>query len=226
MTLQVRTYVSMKPYANEKMFYKSEQQFDKIIIEQMFVYVKNKCQKEGEKFMKKVRAAPQMLVALMTTLFGAYWYIFLAYLICNILDYLTGWYKAYLFKQESSAVGLRGILKKTGYWVMIVVAFLTGEVFVRLGEDILHINLSFMMMVGWFTLACLLVNEIRSILENLVACGCHVPEILIQGLAMTEKILTETPDEPKASKETSDDTSTDGKDKSQQKSTKDKRNEE
>lgn len=109
---------------------------------------------------------------------------------------------------------------------MIAVAFLTGEVFVRLGEDILHINLSFMMMVGWFTLACLLVNEIRSILENLVACGCHVPEILIQGLAMTEKILTETPDEPKASKETSDDTDTDSKDKSQQKSTKDKRNEE
>lgn len=142
--------------------------------------------------MKKVRAAPQMIVALMTTLFGAYWYIFLAYLICNILDYLTGWYKAYLLKKESSAVGLKGILKKTGYWVMIALAFLTGEVFVRLGEDILHIDLSFMMMVGWFTLACLLVNEIRSILENLVACGCQVPEVLIRGLAVTEKILSET----------------------------------
>ena len=45
------------------------------------------------------------------------------------------------------------------------------------------------MLLGWFTLASLLVNEIRSILENLVECGYNVPVFLIEGLAVTEKLL-------------------------------------
>ena len=45
------------------------------------------------------------------------------------------------------------------------------------------------MMVGWLTLAMLLVNEVRSILENLVECGYEVPEVLIKSLAITEKLM-------------------------------------
>ncbi|MBT9812910.1 holin, partial [Enterocloster citroniae] len=33
------------------------------------------------------------------------------------------------------------------------------------------------------------VNEIRSILENLVECGYNVPAFLIKGLAVTEKLI-------------------------------------
>lgn len=44
-------------------------------------------------------------------------------------------------------------------------------------------------MIGWFTLAMLLVNEARSILENLVECGYNVPEFLIKGLAVAQKLL-------------------------------------
>lgn len=32
-------------------------------------------------------------------------------------------------------------------------------------------------------------NEARSILENLVECGYSVPEFLIKGLAVTQKIV-------------------------------------
>lgn len=46
------------------------------------------------------------------------------------------------------------------------------------------------MLFGWFTLASLLVNEIRSILENLVECGYSVPDFLIRGLAVTEKLIS------------------------------------
>ena len=45
------------------------------------------------------------------------------------------------------------------------------------------------MLFGWFTLASLLVNEIRSVLENLVECGYNVPAFLIKGLAVTEKLI-------------------------------------
>lgn len=129
------------------------------------------------------------VITFLTAVFGTYWYIFAAYLFFNVMDWLTGWYKSRKLHTESSAVGLKGILKKLGYWVIIAVAFLVSVVFVRMGNDLLHVDLSFLMMVGWFTLACLLVNEVRSIIENLVECGYNVPQILIRGLAVTEKLI-------------------------------------
>lgn len=57
------------------------------------------------------------------------------------------------------------------------------------------IELDFMTMLGWFTLATLLVNEIRSILENLVESGYEVPTILIKGLAVTEKLIQSKQDD-------------------------------
>lgn len=128
-------------------------------------------------------------VALMTAVFGIYWYVFAAYLILNVFDWLSGWYKSRKNKTESSKVGLKGIIKKLGYWVVIAVAFLMSTVFTKLGSDILNVNLDFLMMIGWFTLACLLVNEIRSILENLVECGYNVPVVLINGLEVADKLI-------------------------------------
>ena len=133
--------------------------------------------------------AAGMVVSIMTAIFGIYWYIFAAYLLFNILDWLTGWYNSHRQKTESSSIGLRGIVKKLGYWVIIMVAFLTSNVFVRLGNDILGINLDFLMMIGWFTLACLMVNEARSILENLVECGYDVPAVLVNGLKVADEMI-------------------------------------
>lgn len=128
-------------------------------------------------------------IAVLTALFGTYWYIFAAFLLFNVLDWLTGWYKARKLKMESSSAGLKGIVKKLGYWVIVAVAFAVPYVFVRMGNDLLHIDLSFLTMLGWFTLACLLINEVRSIIENLVECGYNVPGILVKGLAVAEKLI-------------------------------------
>lgn len=132
-----------------------------------------------------------MIVSIMTAIFGMYWYIFAAYFLLNILDWLTGWYNSRRKKTESSSEGLRGIVKKLGYWIIIAVAFLMSTVFVRLGNDILGINLDFLMMIGWFTLACLMINEARSILENLVECGCDVPEVLVSGLKVADEVINQ-----------------------------------
>lgn len=129
------------------------------------------------------------VVAVATAILGVYWYVFAGYLLLNILDWGTGWYKARKKKEESSYIGLQGILKKVGYWVIILVAFLMPDLLIGIGKDVLGINLDFLMLFGWFTLACLLVNEIRSILENLVECGYNVPIFLVKGLAVTEKLL-------------------------------------
>ena len=129
------------------------------------------------------------LVAILAAIFGSHWYLFAAFLALNVMDWLTGWYKSRKLKKESSAVGLAGIVKKLGYWIIIAVAFLMAYIFQMMGEDIFKIDLSFLLLLGWFTLACLLINEIRSILENLVECGYNVPNILIRGLAVTEKLI-------------------------------------
>ena len=132
------------------------------------------------------------VIALFTTIFGVYWYIFAAYMVLNVFDWLTGWYKSRRARQESSAVGLKGIVKKLGYWVLIAVAFIVYTVFVKLGQDVLHVDLAFLNMIGWFTLACLMVNEVRSIIENLVELGYNVPLVLIKGLAVTEELINKT----------------------------------
>ena len=129
------------------------------------------------------------MIAIMTAIFGVYWYIFATYMLLNVLDWLTGWYKSRKKKKESSKVGLKGALKKLGYWIIIAVAFLMSTVFSHLGKDILGINLDFLMMIGWFTLACLMVNEVRSILENLVECGYYVPAVLVNGLEVADKMI-------------------------------------
>ena len=129
------------------------------------------------------------IVAVLSAIFGIYWYLFAGYLMLNVLDWLTGWYKARKKQQESSFRGVQGIAKKTGYWVIILVAFLIPALFINFCQDLLGINLGFLVLLGWFTLATLLINEIRSILENLVECGYEVPDFLIRGLAITEKLI-------------------------------------
>lgn len=141
------------------------------------------------KFLDLYNGGIGAMVTLLIAVFGDYWYIFAAFIIFNIFDWMTGWYKSRRLKTESSVVGLQGILKKLGYWVIIAVAFLAANVFVHMGDDVLHMDLGFLMMVGWFTVACLMVNEVRSILENLVECGCNVPMVLIRGLAVTKKLI-------------------------------------
>jgi len=142
-----------------------------------------------EKVIDKYNMTVGAIVTLLTAVFGIYWYIFVAYFAMNVFDWLTGWYKARRLGKESSAVGFKGAAKKLGYWVIIAVAFIMPYVFIQLGSQLLGIDLGFLVMIGWFTLACLLVNEIRSILENLVECGYNVPAVLIKGLAVTEKLI-------------------------------------
>ena len=149
----------------------------------------------GTALTDKYNAFAGAIVTMLTAIFGVYWYIFAAYFLLNVIDWLTGWYKSRKLKKESSSVGLKGVLKKLGYWVIIAVAFIVSYVFVHMGTDILNVDLSFLTMVGWFTLACLMVNEVRSILENLVECGYNVPTVLVKGLDVTEKLINSDEEE-------------------------------
>ena len=131
------------------------------------------------------------VIAFFTMVFGEHWILFAAFLFLNVVDWLSGWSKARRVHKESSSVGLKGIVKKVWYWVIIAIAFILPAALMEAGS-VIGIDLSITRFLGWLTLAMLLVNEVRSIIENLVCLDIPVPEVLIKGLAITDKILQDT----------------------------------
>lgn len=137
----------------------------------------------------KVNMVYGVIATIGVALFGKYWFLFVGFLVLNVVDYATGYCKAKFYKKnESSAIGAKGILKKVWYWLVIGMAFFISISFVYMGE-LIGINLSFVQFFGWFTLATYLINEIRSILENLVEMNVKVPKFLVTGLDVTQKLL-------------------------------------
>ena len=122
--------------------------------------------------------------------FGKYWFLFAGLLLFNVIDWISGWMRSSLKGESCSRVGAIGAMKKVWYWVVIGTAFFIGFSFRQMGQAI-GVSLEFMDLVGWFVLANYLVNEIRSILENLVEMGVPVPSYLVKGLKVTaDKIET------------------------------------
>lgn len=131
------------------------------------------------------------VIAVLTYIFGEHWMLFALFLAFNVADWLTGWAKSRLAHKESSSAGWKGVLKKMGYWMMIAVSFGASAVFIEIGAT-LGINLQITVLLGWFVLASLIVNELRSILENFVEMGYDVPKILVKGLEVADKAINQS----------------------------------
>lgn len=130
---------------------------------------------------------------MLSYIFGEHWILFALFLAFNLADWITGWMKSRIAHKENSKAGWKGVLKKLGYWIMIAVAFGASAVFVEIGKTI-GVDLGITTLLGWFVLASLLVNEIRSICENFVEAGYNVPQILIRGLEVADKAINKEAD--------------------------------
>lgn len=137
-------------------------------------------------FFNSVNMLGGAIFAAVAAAMGQYWFLFAGLLFFNIVDWISGWQNAVRKGESSSAVGAKGIAKKVWYWVVIGTAFFIGFSFKQMGQTI-GMNLVFMDFVGWFVLANYLVNEIRSILENLVEMDVDVPIFLVKGLQVTSR---------------------------------------
>lgn len=146
-----------------------------------------------EKLMDKVNLIGGSIAAVLMRLFGPMWILFAGFCVANVIDWLTGWKASKKEEKESSKVGAKGIVKKVGYWVVILIAFYIAYAFKLMG-DMLGLDLWFLQFVGWFVLANYLVNEIRSILENLVRLGVKVPGFLTKGLKITSDLIDNAAD--------------------------------
>ena len=130
------------------------------------------------------------IVAVLSFVFGEHWILFAIFLLFNIADWLTGWMKSRMAGKENSMKGWQGVLKKLGYWLMILVAFAASAVFIEIGNT-LGMDLGITTLLGYFVLASLLVNELRSILENFVEAGYNVPTVLVKGLEVADKVVNQ-----------------------------------
>ena len=132
-------------------------------------------------------------VAVLSYILGEHWFLFVLFLLLNAIDWGTGWMKSRINNVENSKAGLKGVLKKLGYWLMIMVAFGASAAFVEVGK-IINLDLGVTTLLGWFVLASLLDNEARSICENLVEMGVNVPTILVKGLQAANRVVNQEDD--------------------------------
>lgn len=98
---------------------------------------------------------------------------------CNIIDYLTGLCAAkYRTESISSYKGIRGIIKKVCMWLLVIIgAWL--DVLVNYAVECAGISLTLPFIVATAVAVWLVINEIISILENMIDIGVDMPPFLI-----------------------------------------------
>lgn len=142
------------------------------------------------KYIDSYNAVIGAFVAFLSFIFGEHWILFALFLLFNVIDLITGWMKAVMTNKVNSVTGFKGVLKKLGYWLMVLIAFLASVTFVEIGKT-LGIDLGVTRLLGWFVLASLTINELRSIVENLVETGYDIPIVFTKGLEVADKMINE-----------------------------------
>lgn len=108
-------------------------------------------------------------------LIGGYDVAIQCLIVAIIIDYISGLIKAYNTKTLSSSIGFRGILKKVGILLIVMLAVLVDRVTIDNG--------SIRTLVIYYFVA----NEGLSILENLAEAGLPVPKTLKNALKVIKK---------------------------------------
>lgn len=98
---------------------------------------------------------------------------------CNIVDYYTG-VRAAAYRNEpvSSYKGIRGIEKKIGMWLLVLVGAWV-DILIGYAAETAGIGFSLPFVVATVVAVWLVVNEIISILENLKDIGTNIPPFLL-----------------------------------------------
>ena len=108
--------------------------------------------------------------------------------IAMVVDYGTGMAKAWSAGELCSRTGIRGILKKVGYLVIVAVA-MGADYLLRYGLDQVGVHINIEFLIAAIVIVWLIINELISILENVAAIGAPVPEFLLK---LIEKLKTVT----------------------------------
>lgn len=115
-------------------------------------------------------AAIAGLGTFLTFIFGD-WDVALQCLVIAVaLDYISGVIKAFVNKELSSKIGLKGLLKKVGVFVVVALAVLIDKITGESGA------------VRTLVIYYFVANEGLSIVENLSEAGLPIPDVIKKAL--------------------------------------------
>lgn len=115
----------------------------------------------------------------------------LVLLIVVIIDYITGMIKGWKNKELNSRQGIWGIIKKICYF-LIVIAAMGVDWVVQYGAYHFNIQIQFTGAITLLVIIWLIINELISILENLIdIIGIPTPGILADLLSHLKKSTEE-----------------------------------
>lgn len=100
---------------------------------------------------------------------------FLCLIVAIALDYVSGLIKAYNTKSLSSSIGFRGILKKIGILVLVMLSVVVDRITVNNGG------------IRTLVIYYFVANEGLSVLENLAQAGLPIPKKLKEALKVIKK---------------------------------------
>lgn len=108
-------------------------------------------------------------------LFGGFDVAMQSLLIAIVLDYISGLIKAYNNKVLSSKIGFRGIVKKLGILVLVMIAVIVDRITGGTGA------------IRTLIIYYFVANEGLSIIENLGEAGLPIPKVLKNALKNLKK---------------------------------------
>lgn len=108
-------------------------------------------------------------------LFGGFDVALSCLVIAIALDYVSGLIKAFYTKQLSSKIGFKGLLKKIGILILVMVAVLVDRVAGNTGA------------IRTLVIYYFVANEGLSIIENLAETNIPIPAVLKRALKAIKK---------------------------------------
>jgi len=106
---------------------------------------------------------------------------------CNVLDYATGLMAAaYRAEDINSYKSIRGIIKKVCQWLLVVVGWIV-DIIIQYAADVAGISLHIPFIVATVVAVWLVVNELISILENIIDIGAKIPPFLLPVVKYIKK---------------------------------------
>ena len=133
--------------------------------------------------MNKVNTAKGLIASSMgvlNSIFGVLAIPIVLLTVCNVIDYITGILASKYRGQEiSSYKGIKGITKKVGMWLLIVVGAVIDELLVYSVAQ-LGLTCPFTFMIAAVVAVWIICNELISILENLKDMEVPLPDFLVR----------------------------------------------
>lgn len=106
---------------------------------------------------------------------------------CNVIDYVTGLLAVPQRKEElSSYRSLKGIVKKVGMWLLVVVGAIVDEL-IRYAGTTVGVGVPVRFLFACVVAVWLICSELISILENIIDMGVALPPFLLPVIKLIQK---------------------------------------